>query len=132
MDPTAAREVMSRTGQMGVPVMVADGETIIGFDRAALERLAIRWAPPRPEPVRFGVAARDAAGGGAEVGRVNAGQPAERAGVRPGDVVTAINGRPIGTLDDLNHVLSKLVEGASFTVNVRRAGQQTTLRVPGS
>ncbi|MFC2035630.1 glutaredoxin family protein [Chloroflexota bacterium] len=30
-DHNAARELVNRTGQMGVPVTIIDGQTIIGF-----------------------------------------------------------------------------------------------------
>ncbi len=37
-DPNAAREMVERSGQMGVPVTDVDGEIIIGFDVEALKR----------------------------------------------------------------------------------------------
>lgn len=38
-DQLAAQELVSKTGQMGVPATVINGETIVGFDRARLEEL---------------------------------------------------------------------------------------------
>ena len=38
-DRNAAQELVSKTGQMGVPVTVIDGQTVIGFDRARLEQI---------------------------------------------------------------------------------------------
>ena len=35
----AAEEMVRLTGQMGVPVIAVDGEVVIGFDRASLEKL---------------------------------------------------------------------------------------------
>ncbi|MGC8961752.1 MAG: glutaredoxin family protein [Candidatus Bathyarchaeia archaeon] len=44
-DPKAARDLILKSGQMGVPVLDVDGEIIIGFDRhsitSALERRGI-------------------------------------------------------------------------------------------
>jgi len=37
-DPKAANEMIKLSGQMGVPVIVVDGEMIIGFDQPAIER----------------------------------------------------------------------------------------------
>lgn len=37
-DRNAAQELVSSTGQMGVPVTIINGQTIIGFDRAKLEQ----------------------------------------------------------------------------------------------
>ncbi len=38
-DPSAARDVQRRTGQMGVPVIVIDNKAIVGFDRPKIDRL---------------------------------------------------------------------------------------------
>ncbi len=38
-DPAAARDLVRRTGQMGVPVIEIDGRPIVGFDQAQIDRL---------------------------------------------------------------------------------------------
>jgi glutaredoxin 3 len=38
-DMAAARDLIRRSGQMGVPVIDVDGRLVIGFDRARLDRL---------------------------------------------------------------------------------------------
>ncbi len=38
-DIAAARDLVRRTGQMGVPVVEIDGRPIVGFDRPAIDRL---------------------------------------------------------------------------------------------
>lgn len=38
-DPVAARDLVRRTGQMGVPVIEIDGRPIVGFDQALIDRL---------------------------------------------------------------------------------------------
>ncbi len=38
-DPAAARDLVRRTGQMGVPVIEIDGRPIVGFDRARIDAL---------------------------------------------------------------------------------------------
>ncbi len=41
-DQAKAKEMVDLTGQMGVPVIVIDGEVIVGFDRAKIqEKLGI-------------------------------------------------------------------------------------------
>jgi glutaredoxin 3 len=37
-DAVAARDLVRRTGQMGVPVIEIDGRPIVGFDRARIDR----------------------------------------------------------------------------------------------
>ncbi|MCL6613216.1 MAG: NrdH-redoxin [Firmicutes bacterium] len=38
-DPAAARRLVELTGERSVPVTIAGGHTIVGFDREELERL---------------------------------------------------------------------------------------------
>ena len=39
-DRAGAQEMMQRTGQMGVPVIIDGDDVIIGFDRARLDKVA--------------------------------------------------------------------------------------------
>jgi glutaredoxin 3 len=36
-DPTAANESVSKSGQMGIPVIDIDGQIIVGFDRPKID-----------------------------------------------------------------------------------------------
>jgi glutaredoxin 3 len=38
-DAAAARDLVERTGQMGVPVIEIDGTAVVGFDRRQIDRL---------------------------------------------------------------------------------------------
>ncbi len=38
-DKKAAKEMVMKTGQMGVPVVEIDGEIVIGFDRDKIKKL---------------------------------------------------------------------------------------------
>lgn len=38
-DMNKAREMIEKSGQMGVPVIEVDGKIVVGFDREALKRL---------------------------------------------------------------------------------------------
>lgn len=38
-DPNAAMEMVRLSGQRGVPVIVVDGQVVVGFNRARLEEL---------------------------------------------------------------------------------------------
>ena len=89
-DREAAQEMVSLTGQMGVPVTVIDGQAVIGFDRARLQ--ALLATAGRGAPVRLGVAIGDASRQahstgnipifGAFIGRVAPGSIGERAGLK--------------------------------------------------
>ena len=36
--PEAGKEMMDKSGQMGVPVIDIDGEIIVGFDKSAIQK----------------------------------------------------------------------------------------------
>ena len=133
VDPAAAQEVVRRSGQMGVPVITAGDEVIVGFDRPRLERLASRFAPPPPPPdpskrPRIGLRVKDAAGG-AEIGGVHPGSPAEQSGLQVGDVIEEMNGRPVRSADDLERVLAGLTTDTTIAVEVRRGNRRRRLRM---
>jgi S1-C subfamily serine protease len=71
---------------------------------------------------------------GASVDSVRAGSAAARAGLKTGDVVTAVDGKPLNTAQELLQVLAKLPAGKSARLSVTRADGSTaaisiTLRV---
>lgn len=60
------------------------------------------------------------------------GGPAARAGMRPGDVVTRINGRPIRTVAELRASITALRPGTAATFTTLRQGQNVEMQlVPG-
>ena len=60
------------------------------------------------------------------VDRVDADSPAEQAGLRPGDVIVAVNGVPASDFDELSSLI-RGSEGSAIEVTVRRRGQTVTL-----
>lgn len=86
----------------------------------------------------LGVQIGDTNGEGVYIGSVAAGGPADKAGIRPGDVVTAVGGKPTATVDDLTSVLSELKPGTTVSVQiVTQSGARKTVRLtlatyPGS
>jgi putative serine protease PepD len=57
-------------------------------------------------------------GNGAYVGTVTAGGPAAKAGLKVGDVITAIDGKPTPTADELGTVLAGFKPGQTVTLKV--------------
>lgn len=115
--------------QSGVPVTVAGSDVIVGFDQRRLEQLASRMAAAITERPRLGMQIRDAAGGGAEVGPVRAGSPAERAGLTPGDVIVQVDGKLVPSAADVERAVPQLAPGTVLDVIVRRGSEQRRLRI---
>lgn len=67
---------------------------------------------------------------GVIVAGVTSGGAASKAGIVPGDVITAVNGRSVKSLADLQDVLAGLAPGESATVSITaRDGTNHTLKV---
>jgi Do/DeqQ family serine protease len=66
---------------------------------------------------------------GALVNRLDAGSPAARAGLQLGDVVTAIDGRPVRTGHDLSRAITRQNVGDRVALQVARGGQSRVVNV---
>jgi 2-alkenal reductase len=66
---------------------------------------------------------------GAYVLKVEPGTPAAKAGLRPHDIITAVDGLPIDQNHDLSSVIEMHQPGQTVTLSVSRAGQTLTLHV---
>ncbi len=62
------------------------------------------------------------------VPRVTPGEPADKAGIKPGDVILAINGEPIVLPSQLVGIIGRNT-GKPITVTVRRDGQRRNFTV---
>lgn len=135
VDKVAAEDMVRKTGQMGVPVVIIGNEVVVGFDRARLEQLLSSESGNGKRP-HFGLQIADAgkitqiAGPvpvfGAFIGRVAPASPGERAGLKPGDIITEINIQPIRNADDLEKVFNGLTAGSRMTIVFMR--EQETLK----
>lgn len=135
-DPQAAAEMVNLSGQRGVPVVVIDGQVVVGFNRPRIDELLAARSTRQP---KLGLAVADAASmaqkhgsgptEGAYVGRVSPLSPGDRAGLAEGDVVVALAGQAISNADDLEAVLSGLAPGEEVNIVFLRDDQRTTARV---
>ena len=66
---------------------------------------------------------------GALVGEVMPDSPAARAGLQSGDVITAFDGEPVATSQDLPGMVAAIQVGQDVTVTVRRQGESLDLAV---
>lgn len=135
-DPAALAEMVSKSRQRGVPVVTVDDQVVVGFDRPRLEKLLSQTKAQRPS---LGISIADAsrmamkAGAlpvfGALVGKVAPSSPGERAGLKPGDIITEANLRPINNAADLEKVLEGLAPGSRLALTVTRGNQKQGLNV---
>jgi serine protease Do len=66
---------------------------------------------------------------GALVTRLFADSPAQQAGVRAGDVITALNGAPVDSRESLNTLLATAVSGTNATLTLSRGGASRAVTV---
>ncbi len=65
---------------------------------------------------------------GAVIISISVDSPADRAGLRPGDVVTSINAQRIDSAADLRNTLGSMRAGAALTLEVVRDGRRRVVR----
>jgi Do/DeqQ family serine protease len=88
-------------------------------------RLGIEMADLTPElSKKLGVNTLD----GAVIAVVQAGSPAEKSGIREGDVVTALNGRPIRHAAELRARLGLTAIGEDVDMRINRSGATRNVR----
>jgi len=105
-------------------VITVGDEVIVGFDR---QRLEVLLAREMHEKARLGAAVTDAVPrlqvDGAYVGRVKADSPAERAGLRPGDVILELDRQPVRNAADAECIVGGLRKGSLVRIVYARQGQ---------
>jgi putative serine protease PepD len=77
----------------------------------------------------LGVYLSDASGGGATISKLTAGGPADTAGLKVGDVVTAVDSTPVTASSDLVTAISADQVGQKVTLTVSRAGASQQIAV---
>ncbi len=136
-------EMIRRSGQQGVPVIATADEVIVGFDQAALARLAKKLSAPKRPP--FGVLATDAeeylnrhpeaAEGvptgtkGVYVGEIRPGSVADHAGLRRADIIVSLAGKRAVTMSALNSLIDTLSAGDEVTVKFLRNGEEQSAKL---
>jgi len=66
---------------------------------------------------------------GAIIAGVLKGGPADKAGMRPGDILVAVSGKPVADTTDMLNLIAQLTPGSRAKMTVRRKSQESTLEV---
>ena len=81
---------------------------------------------PQPQPGYLGLVADDQREGvrGVRILSVRAGGPADRAGLKPGDRITTINGQALRDVADMTHILRPLPAGRQLRIELMSNGRR--------
>ena len=120
--------MVRRSGQMGVPVITAGSEVVIGFDRPRLDKIATQYARSGTAAApKLGLAVRTAPGGGVEIGSVRSGSLGSQAGFQAGDVLESLSGQSVNSVGDVERLTRTLRAGQTIDALVRRGRQRLRL-----
>jgi putative serine protease PepD len=132
----ARGQVIGIVDQIATGNSGADSSTGVGFaisSNVAKAELGALEHGSAPAHAYLGVGsapAGDVGGGrGVVVVTVQSASPAAKAGVRSGDIIDAIDGRPLRGVNDLIATVSAHRPGQAVTLAVRRHGRMLTLHV---
>jgi glutaredoxin 3 len=135
-DPSAAQEAVRLTGQNAVPVIVIDGQIVVGFNEPRIEQL-ISQAEASIRP-KFGAAVADVGKAGrkdvpivfgAYVGRITTGSIAEKIELIVGDVIIQLNNKPISDAADLGRFWLGIKKGDKLSIVFIRGTSVKTAEV---
>ena len=125
--------IYSRTGgNMGIgfaiPVSTAKSvmEAIIGHGQVVRGWIGVEPQDITPELAEsFGLTRKT----GAIIAGVLKGGPADKAGIKPGDILISIEGKPVTDTTEMLNLIAQLTPGQKTKVVVLRKAQETTLEI---
>ena len=78
----------------------------------------------------LGVSVQDSTSvAGAQVASVKSGSPADKAGLKAGDIVTAVDGKSVASADDLTALVATYAPGDTAKLTVKRIGSTQTISI---
>jgi len=109
--------IPSRVVQAVSPVLAAKGKMRWGWLGVSIAEAEEKGPGGSSVPV------------GVQIRSVRPGEPAERAGIKPGDIVNAVDGVPVREPRDLQQVVAGIEPGRKVAVALTRAGRQESVLV---
>ncbi|HXV06940.1 MAG TPA: RIP metalloprotease RseP [Burkholderiales bacterium] len=108
---TVTLEVQNEKAEIAFRKLDLSGIEAADLDGDFLAKIGLTRLPPPPV-----------------VGEVTAGKPGEKAGLKPGDRILAVDGKPLATWDDLVAAVAPK-GGAPLTLQLRRGADELTVQV---
>lgn len=109
------------TAKRIVPELMRNGYLVRGYLGLAGQTVQF----PRAAASRYGLSKPS----GVQVMQLVAGGPAERAGLRPGDVILTMNGRDVMSVDGIHKLLDQQTAGTGVSLTVLRKGEIIPLKL---
>jgi len=127
------QSILSRSGGnqgvgFSVPINLAKHVmgSLVEYGRVVRGHLGVAIQPVTEELAEaFGLKDQS----GALVGEVTTGSPADKAGIKPGDVIVELDGKKVDDSADLRLRVSKMSPGSETTATVHRDGQLEKIKV---
>ncbi len=126
---------------IGINTAIVGGANTIGFaipiDRARrisddllrFGQVKPVWLGMRGSTVSSDASRASARGLGLKIQQVYPESPADRAGVKVGDLLTALDGKPVESREDYDTLLASLAPGKTVELTLRRRGAERTASV---
>ncbi len=111
--------IPSNMAKQVIQQLLARGKVVRGWLGVGIQPVTADLA------AKFGVTE----GEGVLVNEVFENDPAARAGVKPGDIITKVDGKPVDTPNRLSRLIAGLTPGATTDIEVVRDGKRLTLGV---
>lgn len=126
---TARRLLMYSLGLLGLSIL-AQYATVFAVAAALFSPLAHEWVIRRERRIELTGVPRFA-GRDTMVLDVHPDSPAAKAGLKPGDVITAVNGMPVETREQLSEAFLPWLIDAELTVEDAQTSEQRLVRIRG-
>jgi serine protease Do len=108
--------------------LIKHGTVVRGFLDVQIEDIAN--PDPKDQPLIDSIKKQGFSGKGAFVARLDPDGPAGKGGVKSGDIITAIDGKPVASVNALRNQIARTAPGTKIALSVFRDGKTVDLNFP--